>query len=66
MDWNLANMTGPVATGWNVDRLVTVEIKSDGRPGRGLPHPQAGQNSHDMTRAIQDFLFHDKHPVGMT
>jgi D-glutamate cyclase len=39
MEWNLKEMTGPEATGWNMDRLVTTEIKTGGRPGRGIMLP---------------------------
>lgn len=39
MEWNLAKMTGHELTGWNMDRLVTVEIKTAGRPGRGIMFP---------------------------
>ena len=39
MEWNIPEITGPEATGWNVDRLVTVEIKTGGRPGRCIIFP---------------------------
>jgi hypothetical protein len=39
MEWNIPQITGDEATGWNVDRLVTVEIKTAGRPGRCLIFP---------------------------
>jgi len=39
MEWNIPKITGQEATGWNVDRLVTVEIKTGGRPGRCIIFP---------------------------
>jgi len=39
MEWNIPKITGEEATGWNVDRLVTVEIKTGGRPGRCIIFP---------------------------
>lgn len=39
MEWNIAKLTGPEATGWNVDRLVTTEIKTSRRPGRCIMFP---------------------------
>ncbi len=39
MEWNIPKITSDEATGWNVDRLVTVEIKTAGRPGRCLIFP---------------------------
>jgi D-glutamate cyclase len=39
MEWNIPKITGPEATGWNVDRLVTVEVKTGGRPGRCIIFP---------------------------
>jgi len=39
MEWNIPKITGDEATGWNVDRLVTVEIKTGGRPGRCIIFP---------------------------
>ena len=39
MEWDISKITGEEATGWNVDRLVTVEIKTGGRPGRCLIFP---------------------------
>jgi hypothetical protein len=39
MEWNLQNMPGEEATAWNIDRLVTVEIKTGGRPGRCIMFP---------------------------
>lgn len=39
MEWNIAKLSGEDATGWNMDRLVTVEIKTGGRPGRCIMFP---------------------------
>lgn len=39
IEWNIPKITGEEATGWNVDRLVTVEIKTGGRPGRCIIFP---------------------------
>ena len=39
MEWNIPKISGPEATGWNVDRLVTVEVKTGGRPGRCIIFP---------------------------
>jgi hypothetical protein len=39
MEWNIPILTGEEATAWNIDRLVTVEIKTGGRPGRCIMFP---------------------------
>ena len=39
MEGNIPKITGAEVTGWNVARLVTVEIKTGGRPGRCIISP---------------------------
>jgi D-glutamate cyclase len=39
MEWNVSKISGDEATAWNIDRLVTVEIKTAGRPGRCIIFP---------------------------
>jgi len=39
IEWNIAKLKGEEATAWNIDRLVTVEIKTGNRPGRCIMFP---------------------------